>query len=132
MTFKLNFLNHSVDDVCLLHVFLIVVFKFLHDCHDLHRQFLILVKTNLYFSRLLYLLHFRFYLSFFSYLSIDLLIFILNSHFSVKFFLDLIGFIFKFDITLLDVDIRLLKKSANLSHVSRCDGFSAVSSCNGF
>ena len=132
---KLNLLDDSVDNVRLQHVGSVVVFKFFHDSNDHHGQFLVFIKTNFDFSLGLGLGSggFGSGIAFFGSGWVDLgmgnlfLVFsiLLFSLISVKFILDVC---FKFNIILLDVDVRLLQKSADLFHVSSSDHRRAMSS----
>ena len=136
MGLKLNFLDDSVDDVRLQHVLGLIVFELFHYSHDHHGQLLILVETNFDFSLSLGLggsggitLFSSGWVNLGRNLIVFLVIsFLLFSLISVKFILDVC---FKFNIILLDVDVRLLQKSADLLHVGSSDRCRAMSSGEG-
>lgn len=128
MRFELNLLHDPVDDLRLDHVLRAVVLEFLHHSHDHHRQLLVLVETDFHLStglvlggigRIYILNSGRVYLGNL-FLVFSLLLF---SLISVKFILNVC---IKFNIILLDVDVRLLQKSAHLPHVGHRDRGRAV------
>ena len=126
---NLNLLDDSVDNVGLKHIFRSTVLELFHDGNNHHGKLLILIETDFDFSFGMGLGGGSFYIISSRWVGLGNLFLVFSillfSLISVKFILNVY---FKFNIILLNADVWLLQKSANLFDVSHCDDLWAVSS----